>query len=368
MMDMNPGAGSDIHEGNNDVFLIKFKNSGAFQWARTFGGSGLDSAYGVAVDELGGVYLCGYFNYTVDFDAGSGVDNHTSQGDHDSYLVKYDSTGTFMWARTWGGSERDTCQGIATTYDGNVYVVGYFQDMGIDFDPGTSIDLHSSNGMRDAFVSKFDSDGNFQWAKTWGGPDGNDYSYKIALDEFGYLYLTGAFTDTVDFDPAFDTDIHIAQGISDGYLSRFDTSGNHSWTRTWGDPTPTDGSTEATGVAADSIGNCYVTGSFTENMALTAGSGVYFAIDSDSYYSDIFFARWSPSGNLDWGRHLGGLGNDKGVAMSLDSAGNPFAAGTFEWEVEFAPTEAPCNNTSYNLVSNGDWDMFVTMMHPDGCW
>ena len=50
-------------------------------------------------------------------------------------------------------------------------MVGYFENVDIDFDPGTQIDLHSSQGMQDAFVSKFDSDGNFQWAKTWGGPD-----------------------------------------------------------------------------------------------------------------------------------------------------------------------------------------------------
>ena len=76
------------------------------------------------------------------------------------FLSKFDSSGNFKWARTWGGVFGRRHDDVAVDESDNAYVTGDFNGT-IDFDPGSGIDNHSSNGGDDAFLSKFDSSGNF---------------------------------------------------------------------------------------------------------------------------------------------------------------------------------------------------------------
>jgi hypothetical protein len=208
-----------------DVFLSKFDSEGKFQWVRTWGGKDWDIGYGVAADDSGSLYVAGNFEGTVDFDPGPGVDDHSSNGSDAAFLSKFDSEGNLQWARTWGESSGGTSFAVATDGSGSIYVVGYFWDT-VDFDPGPGIDEHNSNGICcDAFVSKFDSEGNFQWARTWGGV-GWDAGYGVATDGSGSVYVTGYFLDVADFDPGFGIDEHTSNGEYDAFLSKFPPDGN----------------------------------------------------------------------------------------------------------------------------------------------
>ena len=88
---------------------------------------------------------------------------------------------------------------VATDGSGNVYTTGEFEDT-VDFDPGTAVDNHTSNGNTDIYLSKLDSNGNSIWSRTWGGI-GDDIGTSVAIDNFDNVYITGMFADTVDFDP-----------------------------------------------------------------------------------------------------------------------------------------------------------------------
>ena len=102
----------------------------------------------------------GYFEGTVDFDPGIGVDWHTSNWIRDIFLSKFDSTGTFLWAKTWGGTIEDEGWDVAVDGLNNVYVTGFFGST-VDFDPGSGEDNHTSNGYNDVFLSKFLPDGSW---------------------------------------------------------------------------------------------------------------------------------------------------------------------------------------------------------------
>jgi hypothetical protein len=79
----------------------------------------------------------------------------------DVFLSKFASSGTFVWARTWGGSSYDYGFSVDVDGSGNAYVTGYFNDV-VDFNPDpTAVDLHSSNGDADIFLSKFKPDGSW---------------------------------------------------------------------------------------------------------------------------------------------------------------------------------------------------------------
>ncbi|MHA2253061.1 MAG: SBBP repeat-containing protein, partial [Candidatus Kariarchaeaceae archaeon] len=97
--------------GGPDMVLVKYDSSGVFQWYETWGGTNWDIGQGLALDSSGNIYLGGY---TESYGA----------GETDMVLVKYDSSGTFQWYETWGGSMQDHCFTIALDSIGNIYLAG----------------------------------------------------------------------------------------------------------------------------------------------------------------------------------------------------------------------------------------------------
>ena len=310
-------------------------------WARTWGGSWDDVGRGVAVDDSGNVYVTGEFDATDDFDPGSGVDNHTSNGSSDVFLSKFDSSGTFQWARTWGGSHHDGGRDVAVDGSGNVYVTGDFCDT-VDFDPGSGVDKHSSHGWQDVFLSRFDSNGAFRWARTWGGSD-YDSDFDVAVNGSGNVCVTGVFGQTVDFDTGSGVDNHTANGDRDVFLSRFDPNGAFQWARTWG------GSGYDVGgeVALDGLGDTYVTGGFFETVDFDPGSGM------DNHASggdrDAFLSKFDSSGAFVWARTWGGSGYDFGNGVALDGSGNLYVTGGFAGIVDFDPGSGVDNHTANGM-------------------
>jgi len=128
------------------------------------------------------------------------------------------------WARTWGGdggTGNDIGHGVTFDNQGNIYVTGGFLAM-VDFDPDGG-DEHSSNGSYDAFLSKFDSTGIFDWVRTWGAYS-TDYALAVASDSQGLTAVTGHFAWEVDFAPSSppcnnDPDIHSSNGFGDVFLT-----------------------------------------------------------------------------------------------------------------------------------------------------
>jgi hypothetical protein len=277
--DFDPGSGTAILSSNGgyDPWLSKFDSSGNLQWAKGWGGLGMDLGTGNAIDSSGNVYSVGTYAGTVDFDPGAGVDNHTANGGQDAYVLKLNSSGTFQWARTWGagGSSNnyDQVQGASADNAGFVYVCGIFQGIDADFDPGSGVDNHSSNGAFDDFLSKFDSSGTFQWALTWGGSL-DENAYSCAYDGVGNVYVTGHFMSAnVDFDPGAGTDNHSSISSADWFLSKLDSSGTFQWARTWGNTTVPWGSDFGFDIACRYPGAVYVIGLFSGTIDLDPGSG-----------------------------------------------------------------------------------------------
>jgi hypothetical protein len=315
-------------------------------WARTWGGTGYD--YGVATDDSGNIYVTGYFWGTVDFDPSSG-DPHTSNGSYDVFLSKFDSSGNFEWARTWGGSDMDRGMGVAADGSGNVYITGDFWSI-VDFDPGGG-NPHTSNGVNDVFLSKFDSSGNFKGAWTWGGSS-YDRGSGVVADGSGYVYVTGDFVGTVEFDPS-GGDPHTSNGSYDVFLSKLDASGNFEWARTWGGSHMDLGN----GVAVDGSGYVYITGHFMGTVDFDPGGGDPHASNGER---DVFLSKFDSSGNYEWARVWGGSGNDRGDGVAADGSGNVYITGYFNDIVDFDPGGGDPH------ISNGKADVFLSEFDSSG--
>ena len=220
--DFDPGSGvfTLISAGSGDIFVTKLNSSGDFSWAKQMGSTQADCGYSIALDNVGNVYTTGVFSNTVDFDPGNGM-NNLSVGNLDGncnvFISKLNSSGNFVWAKSFVGVNTGYGNAINTDNTNNVYVTGKFTQT-TDFDPGNGI--YNLNGAADIFIAKLDSAGNFRWALKEGEANsGNDYGESIIIDADNYVYITGWFFGTADFDPGSGV-INLTVGGPGGFVQK----------------------------------------------------------------------------------------------------------------------------------------------------
>ncbi len=220
------GAGNVTSAGGccqgGDVFVTKRNAAGAHQWTTTFGGNAGDAGHSVAVDGSGNVYVAGFFRNTVNFGAG----NVTSGGGQDAFVTKLNSSGAHQWTTTFSSVITVIGHSVAVDGSGNVYLGGAFWNA-VNFGAGVNA---TAVGGSDAFVTKLNSSGAHQWTTTFGGNDGNDSVYGVAVDGSGNVHVAGEFQGTVDFGAGNVT----AAGSQDVFVTKLNSAGAHQWTTTFG--------------------------------------------------------------------------------------------------------------------------------------
>lgn len=288
-----------------DAFLVKSDLNGETVWAKSLGGSENDFATGIAIDEDGNILLIGNFEETADFDPGDGVFELTSAGKTDIFVVKLNSDGEFIWARGFGGSEEDDGHGVTVDVLGQVSFTGSFVGEA-DFADTTII----SNEGADAFLSQLNSDGELNWAFGIGG-SGKDFGNGIVANGWADIYVVGGFSDVpVDFDPGPGVANLGNGGMEDIFIAKYSSKGKLIWAKRAG----AEDTDQANAVALGPYGNVYVTGYFWGYVDLDPGAG------SDTYLAsstDVFAMKLSPDGDFHWAEQLGGNGWDQGNAIAV---------------------------------------------------
>jgi hypothetical protein len=319
-----------------------------------FGGSGADSGAGVAVDASGNVYVTGSLTGTVDFDPGVGTANLSSAGETAAYVVKLDSAGSYVWARTFGGSGADSGAGVAVDASGNVYVTGSFTGTA-DFDPGVGTANLISAGRHDAYVVKLDSAGSYVWARNFGG-SGDDLGAGVAVDVSGNVVVTGRFWGTADFDPGVGTANLSAFGPTyDAFVVKLTSAGSYVWARNFNGSDFDSGA----GVAVDVSGNVVVTGTFWGTADFDPGVGTANLTSAGRY--DAFVVKLDSAGSFVWARTFGGSLEDEGSGIVVDASGNVYVKGSFAGTADFDPGVGTAN-----LMSAGRYDAFVVKLDSAG--
>jgi hypothetical protein len=372
--------------GITDAYLSKMDASGHFQWVRTWGsgptggnpaqGFGRDAANGLALDNAGNPYVAGLYQSTVDFGSGFVLTSNAPAGSNNIFLARFAPDGTTRWVRTWGGKTGGEGYSVAVDrQNGYVYIEGDWSTSPnngtVDFNPaGPVSDPHANHGFYDAFLSKYDLNGNFQWARTWGG-EGYDDGPGVTVDETGNVYVGGMYgSQNINFDPAGGpaglghpaTNTGNPELYVDVFLSKFDGDGNFQWVRTWGG---LDGATSGTVnagelVAADGVGDVYIVGRFgCANCNFNAGPTALTNPDihSSKGVVDTFVSKYDTNGNFLWARTWGGPGTDGGGGLVVDSVNNVYVGGIFSDTVDFGAGP---------VASNGQFDFSLSKFSAGG--
>lgn len=308
----------------DDWATIKYDSLGNELWIRTYNGpaNDEDAACALVVDDLGNVYVTGW-------STGNGTN-------YDYATIKYNSSGDELWTRTYNRANswyEDRAFAIALDLSGNVYVTGQSKVSGTSFDYATikydsdgnelwvgiyddtsSVDyatdlavdktghvyvtgwsLRSGTGW-DCATVKYDSNGTQLWAKRYNGD--SDWAHRIALDDFGNVYITGTTGAYPDND----------------YLTiKYDSSGNQLWVRTYAGPV--NGWDEAIDLAVDHGGNVYVTG-YTQ-VTTSPETYDYATIKYDPSGNEICVKRYNKSG----------ASSDGAYAIAVDDSGYVYVTG-----------------------------------------
>lgn len=263
------------------AFVRKYASSGAELWTRQFGTDGIpaDQALGITVD-ASGVYVAG----TV----AAALPGQTSAGNVDAFVRKYSFDGEALWTRQFGTTGADQANGIFADGSG-IYVVGT---------AGTALPGQVALGGTDAFVRRYDIDGNEVWTRQFGATLA-DRGLGIVVDASG-VYAAGVVTLTGN--PA-----------ADAFIRRFDHNGTLVWTRQFGGENAAGqpfGSDAALAVAVDASG-VYLAGSV--GFRLTG------QLPGDA--NNAFVRKYNIAGTELWTQQFSTVGTDAAMAVATDVTG-----------------------------------------------
>ena len=296
--DFDWSSGTDNHTSNGlqDAALTKINSDGTYGWTRTFGGASYDQLRDIAVDNNGYVYITSTFQGTADFDPTGGVNNITSNGNADVAISKFSNDGTYIWTKAFGGTGTDIGYIKISPTNQYFYVYGRF-DTTVDFDPSGSTTSKTSAGGSDAFLAKFDLDGNFQSVKTLSST-GTDQIYDLKFVDNDF-YIVGAFGNTVDFDLGSGTENHTANGTIDAFLAKYTNGEELVWVKNWGAASK---SVYGNGLTV-SNGNVYISGGFDGTIDFDPSSGTDIKTgvnESGGWDGSFFVSEFDVFGNYLW--------------------------------------------------------------------
>ena len=285
------------------------------------GGSQMESGRGIAVDSAGNAYVTGY-SLSNDFPLSASPVDPTFQGTYEAFVTKINPAGNaFVYSTYLGGNSEDYGNSIAVDSAGNAYVAGYTESR--NFPLASPIDT-TYQGLFEAFVTKINPAGNALIYSTYHGGDSEDVIHSIAIDSAGNAYLTG-YTRSADF-PLLSPIDATYQGSYESFVTKIDAAGSAIVYSTFLGGAKTD---HAYAIAVDSVGNAYVTGS-TNSADFPMVSPIIGVHQGTSNSHDSFVTKINAAGSaFVYSTFLGGIKNDVGYGIAVDSIGNAYVTGEY---------------------------------------
>jgi len=417
--------------GGTDGFLAKYSSAGAVMWATRMTGATTseDVGTGVATDTSGNVFVCGGYGTTLTLfntGGGTGATLTSAGGFSDGFLAKYSSAGAVLWAARISSTDLDAAFTVATDSSDNVIVSGYYGAAVTLFNASGTAGASLTSNNTDVFIAKYSSAGVILWATRLSSTQA-EYGRSVAVDTSGNVFVAGQYgSATITL---YNTGGGIGatltnSGNTDCFIVKYSSAGAVLWatriSSTSGDI--------GYGIAADSSGNVFVTGTYgaaltlfntgggigasltyeagsasfvakyssvgavlwatritnalvgngistdlSDNLFVTGSSstpifynssGISNASLTTSGGDDAFIAKYTSAGGVSWVTRIGSTGADNGYGFDIDSSGNVFVTGTYGAALTLFNSDGT-PGASLTYVG-GNNDSFIAKYTPDG--
>ncbi len=276
--------------------------------------------------------------------------------------------GGASWSKAMGSTGDDRLNAMVVDTSGNLITTGYYTGT-VDFAGGGGDinSIHTSlaylgNYTKDIFVAKYDSTGRHLWSRSFGNDSNGEMGQAVATDGSGNIYVAGKAVlginvRTINFGCA-NSDYQGA-GLN-SFVLKLNAQGQCQWVRYVSD----DYDDMSTGLAVDSSGNVYMTGSFQSNANFDGQDPVFGSttfrrtatgtLSNGPSESDGFVVKYNSSGTTQWVRRFGGSSSDLGTSVSIDPTDSGIViTGTFYVTANFEDSDG---SSKLPIASGGDRD------------
>ena len=337
--------------GDCDAYVAKLNSLGnGILYSTYLGGSLEDYSSDIAIDGSGNVYITGS-TASLNFPLSNAYQTIYGGGRFDAFVAKLDGSGNTLLYNTYlGGRGLEWGRGIAVDPDGDAYITGYTSS--VNFPLQNAYQATYGGGTNDVLVAKLNSSGNTLLYSTYLGGSLDDSGWGIAVDGSGNVHIGGK-TKSTDFPIQNAYQTGYGGGISDAFVTKFNSSGNTLLYSTF---LGGGGDDQCSDIAVDNIANAHVAG-FT-NSADFPTQNPYQATYGGGT-DDAFVTELKNAGNaLAYSTYLGGSALDYAYGVVVDNNGYAYVAG-YTQSANFPTYNA------YQATRRGGYDAFVTKFFED---
>lgn len=306
----NSTSFQDSLKGSYDAFLTKFDSSGNHIWTTYIGGSNVEIASSIKTTLDNHLILIGYSN-SLDFPTTTGAFQTNNAGQYDVFIIKIDTSGQVIWSTLFGGMGGELGIDASIDLNNNIIVGGQTNSSNFPFTSGAFQPLPL--GGNDAFVAKFNSNGQLLWATCYGGTSTED-AHAITSDYENNVIITG-MSNSNDLTISATALQSNNNGFFDIYIAKFSSNGNFLWGTYFGGSNYDD----IYGVQSDSSNNLYFAG-LTSSVDFVTTSNALQSNKNNGTDACIF--KLSKNGQLLWSTYLGGDDDDAATRIYIDKNNN----------------------------------------------
>ncbi len=323
------GAYQTVHQGGNDVPLMKWAPDGNLVWATYYGGNKNEIGFNVAVDVFQNIWIGGHTFSTSGIATSTALQPFFFAGDDDDYnglLAKFSSDGDLLYGTYLGGKGQTKFQNIWPDEDGSIYCSGFSEALtNVIYSPCWDCTGDTSGAVT---VMKFNQEGQQIWANYWGG-DQRDRGHGITVYK-NNVYQTATVLSKVGIaygNPggnAFDV---TNDGLNDMMLARWNKmTGEPIWISYFGGS----GDERARDIRCDRDGYLYFVGQTESGFDGLATPGAW---KTSFVYTlenrDGIVAKYDSNCNKIWCTYFGGNKIDMPRSLRVRPEGAPVYIGGY---------------------------------------